>query len=93
MLEKKLTVDSSSGIHARSARVITETVAEYDSEVKLINENAEADAGSILELMMLAAAPGTPVTVRVNGVDEEKTLSAIENLFANNFYREENHGE
>lgn len=92
MIEEELRVDSSSGIHARSANVIVEVMGEFESKVELINENAEADTDSILELMMLAAAPGTMITVRVEGEDEQEAFSELKKLFNNNFHKEEQDG-
>ncbi len=88
MIEKKLIVSSASGLHARSAQAIVQEVNKHQAEIKLINENAEADAASILELMMLAAAPGSTVVVRADGSDEQQAVAALEELFNNNFNKE-----
>ncbi len=92
MQEKTLKVNSASGLHARSAQMIVRTMAKYDSKVTLSNENAEANAASVLDLMMLAAAPGTEVEALVKGEDEEKAMQALEDLFENNFYRDDPNG-
>ncbi len=88
MLKKELRVSSTSGLHARSAQVIVETVNSFEARVVLVNENAEADGSSILELMMLAAAPGSSVQARVEGPDEVVALKSLEKLFENNFYKD-----
>ncbi|MGM0380788.1 MAG: HPr family phosphocarrier protein [bacterium] len=85
MEEKKLTITSPTGLHARSARIIVDELQDFNSDIKLINNDVEADAGSILELMMLAAAPGDTLQARVDGEDEEAAMEALAKLFEKEF--------
>ena len=45
----------------------------------------EVNAKSIMGVLMLAAAKGTSVTIKLDGPDESDALSAIVDLFERNF--------
>ncbi|OYT72875.1 MAG: phosphocarrier protein HPr [Chloracidobacterium sp. CP2_5A] len=83
-LERLVTVVNPLGLHARpSARLVT-VVGQFKSRV-LIRRADEAtfvDASSILSVMFLAAAQGTPLVIRVEGEDEAAALAAVAGLFA-----------
>lgn len=85
MTEKTITVTNPKGIHARPSASITAMATQFSSEITISSKNAVANAKSIMELMMLAAAHGTRVTIRANGDDEEKAVKALCSLFKNNF--------
>jgi phosphocarrier protein len=51
----------------------------------LLNKGREVNAKSIMGVMMLAAGPGTPLTVRADGPDEDAALAAVVALFARKF--------
>ncbi len=85
MEKQELTITSPTGLHARSARIIVDELQEFESDIILVNNDVEADAGSILELMMLAAAPGDTLQARVEGSDEEKAMETLVKLFEREF--------
>ncbi len=85
MKKKKLEVVTPNGLHARSARIIVDLLDEYDASVYLKNNNVKADARSILELMMLAAAPGTVLEAEASGPQAKVALEELEKLFEEGF--------
>jgi len=50
-----------------------------------LDGDLEADAKSILSILMLAASRGTELRVVANGVDEEEALDAVVGLFSRDF--------
>ena len=89
MLELKMTVVNKLGMHARAATCLVQLCDEFDEEITVINNNIEADARSILDLLMLEAPCGTELTVRVVGKDEDaetEVMKSIEKLFQQGFY-------
>ncbi len=90
MEKQELKITSPTGLHARSARIIVDELEEFESEIILENNDVEADAGSILELMMLAAAPGDTLHARVEGPDEQAAMEALSDLFEREFGEHEN---
>jgi len=85
MAEKKLLVENKNGIHARPSAAIVETVKKFSSEVTLKTDNGEADAKSIMSILMLKISYGTEITVIAKGPDENETLDALDALFKNKF--------
>ncbi len=88
MIERKVDVINKAGIHARPAAMLVKTASQYDSEVFLTCEGTEVNAKSIMSVMMLAAAMGSRVHIRVDGPDEEEALVAVAALFESRFNEE-----
>lgn len=88
MTERVVAVTNNLGIHARPASMIVKTAQHFKSSITISKEGAEADAKSIMSVMMLAATCGSSVTIRTSGEDEEQALDAIAGLFARKFDEE-----
>jgi len=85
MLEQKIQVINALGIHARPASKIVQTANRFKCKIELIREGANADAKSILHVIMLGASFGSTILVRVSGENEKEALDAIAQLFAGKF--------
>ena len=85
MTEKKLLVENKNGVHARPSASIVEITNKFSSEVTIKTENGEADAKSIMAILMLRILSGTEVLVVANGPDETEVLDALEKLFKDKF--------
>jgi phosphocarrier protein len=85
MLEQKITVSNRLGLHARASAKLVQLVHGFKSTVWLLSDTREVNAQSIMGVMLLAAGPGTTLTVRVDGPDERQALEAVLALFARNF--------
>lgn len=83
MVEKTFTVRGQLGLHARAAAKLVRVASSFRSKFLLqrIDGSAEADAKSILSVLMLAASRGTELRARAEGDDEEEAMNAIEQLF------------
>ncbi len=85
MIEKSVLVAAENGVHARPAAMIVETAMGADSEVTITNGDMEANAKSIMEIMMLSAVHGTELLVSADGPDEESIVDTLVALFENAF--------
>lgn len=87
MIERTLLIKSRLGLHARAAAKLVRVAGGYQSQVLLrrVDGSATADAKSILSVLMLAASHGTELLASVEGIDEEATMNAIDQLFAEGF--------
>jgi phosphocarrier protein len=85
MREQDIVVSNRLGLHARASAKLVQLVQGYKSTVMLLNKGREVNAKSIMGVMMLAAGPGTPLTVRADGPDEDAALDAVVALFARKF--------
>jgi phosphocarrier protein len=85
MLEKEIVITNRLGLHARASAKLVQLVQGFKSTVWLISKGREVNAQSIMGVMMLAAGLGSPLTVRVDGPDEESALAAVVQLFERKF--------
>ena len=89
MIESEIIIRNRTGLHARAAAKLVETAAEFNSTVELSNGDKTVDGKSILSVMLLAATPGSTLTLMVDGSDEENASQAIRDLVENNFGEDE----
>ena len=80
-----MTLKNRLGLHARAAAKLVQAASSFDAKVSLSREGEEVDGKSILGLLLLAAAKGTPLLVRVEGSDEEQALAALRDLVDRKF--------
>ena len=88
MLERELTVSNRLGLHARATAKLVQELAPFRCAVTLQAKGREVNAKSIMGVMLLAAAQGTRVVLRVDGPDEADALDAATALFARGFDEE-----
>ncbi|APS28432.1 PTS phosphocarrier protein NPr [Pectobacterium brasiliense] len=74
------------GMHARPAMKLFELVQSFDAEVILRNDSGtEAEASSVIAMLMLDSAKGRLIEVEATGPDEEQALAAVIGLFEAGF--------
>ena len=78
MAERQATIASSSGLHARPAKLFVTAVQEKKIPITIaVDGGADLNAGSILSLMGLGASKGTVVTLKS---DAEGADAALDDL-------------
>ncbi|MFP5315600.1 MAG: HPr family phosphocarrier protein [Actinomycetes bacterium] len=81
MIERKATVASRVGLHARPAAIFAEAAGELPVEVTIALEGAPADeamdASSILSLMSLGAEHGDVVVLRSEDDGADEALDSL----------------
>ena len=85
MREQDIVITNKLGLHARASAKLVQLVQGFKSTVWLVSKGREVNAQSIMGVMMLAAGLGSPLTVRVEGPDEEAALDAVVALFERKF--------
>lgn len=88
MIERELEIINRLGLHARAAAKLVHTVGGFKSRVTLIKDGEEADAKSILGILLMAAPQGSRIWVRCDGNDEAAAMNAIATLIQNRFDEE-----
>ena len=76
------------GLHARASAKFVMTVEQFDAEVWVTRGSERVGGTSIMGLMMLAAGPGTTITVAAAGAEAEAALAAITELVESKFNEE-----
>jgi phosphocarrier protein len=77
------------GLHARASAKFVQTVEKFDAEVRVSRGGETVGGTSIMGLMMLAASPGTSITVEATGKDAGAVVDALDALLANRFGEDE----
>ncbi|MFN7940624.1 MAG: HPr family phosphocarrier protein [Thermoanaerobaculia bacterium] len=85
MIERDLDIVNRLGLHARAAAKLVHLASGFESDVRLVVDDEEVDAKSILGILLLAAAQGTRLRIRCDGPDEGAALNAIAALVAERF--------
>ena len=85
MLEKRLVVSHTAGLHARPASLLVQKAKCFTSAISLHTENKRADAKSILGVLSLQILPNTPFILRADGEDEVLAIAGLEELILTNF--------
>jgi phosphocarrier protein HPr len=87
-VSKELLIINKRGLHARASAKFVQTVERFTSEVWVTRGSETVGGRSIMGLMMLAAGPGTTVTVSAIGPDAEAAITAITELVESKFNEE-----
>jgi len=69
------------GVHLRVASRIVTLAQGLQSDIWLSSNARSANAKSILGMLELGAAQGTPLTITARGPDAKRAVEAIERLF------------
>ena len=84
-IRRTLTIVNKLGLHARAAAKLVELASRFGAGISIRREAREADAKSIMRVMMLAASKGTSIEVVARGDDAAEAVDAIERLVAGRF--------
>jgi phosphocarrier protein len=80
-----LRIVNDKGLHARASAKFVETVERFDARAVVTRDGMEVSGDSIMGLMMLAAAKGSTIDVRVEGAEAEALAEALRALVFGRF--------
>jgi len=80
-----LTICNKKGLHARASARFVQTVEKFDAEVRVMRCGEIVGGTSIMGLMMLAASPGTTITVEATGKEAAEVIAALAALIESRF--------
>ncbi len=86
---RALEICNKRGLHARASAKFVQTVEKFDADVKVKRGNEVVGGTSIMGLMMLAAGPGTTITVEATGAQAAEVVEALAALVSGRFTEEE----
>ena len=85
MITRDLQVLNKLGLHARAAAKLVFIANKFVSDITLVKDDKQADARSIMKILMLSASRDSIINITVEGNDEIKAMNSIEKLFQNKF--------
>ena len=80
MTSKKYVIKNTIGLHARPAALFVKKAAEFESKIKVVKDDKEADAKSIISIMALGAVKGAEIVINANGEDSDSAVEALVEL-------------
>ena len=89
MIQREITIINKLGLHARAASKLVSCASTFAADVWLQRGEREINGKSIMGVLTLAAGPGTLLTLRTEGVDEQSAMDALQQLIANRFGEDE----
>jgi phosphocarrier protein len=88
IMTKDFLVCNKLGIHARPAAMFVKTANRFLCDIFVEKDGEKVNGKSIMGLMMLAAGPGSKVTVHAQGQDASQALAELETLIKRKFDEE-----
>src|SRR5512137_1233873 len=88
IMTKDFKVSNKLGIHARPAALFVKTAARFHCDIFVEKDGEKVNGKSIMGLMMLAAGPGSKLTIHAHGHDAPQALTEIEALMKRKFDEE-----
>jgi len=85
MISRDFVIANKLGLHARPSAQLTQVASRFASEVFIAKNGRRVNAKSIMGVMMLAAGPGSTVTVDAEGADAQQAVDAIGMLINSGF--------
>ena len=74
---RTVTIVNERGLHARASAKFVNAVQEFDAAVRVRRGQETVEASSIMDLLMLAAGPGTEIEIEAHGPQAEAAVAAL----------------
>ncbi|MBY0563929.1 MAG: HPr family phosphocarrier protein [Hyphomonadaceae bacterium] len=89
-LKRFVPITNVRGLHARASRKLADIALSFDDTVILVRrDDEEADARSLMDLMMLGAGVGSEIELEADGARAAEALDQIEALIRAKFHEGE----
>ena len=82
---KELMITNKLGIHARPAALFVKIASRFACDIFVEKDGERINGKSIMGLMMLAAGPGSKLTIHAQGGDAPQALLELEELVKRKF--------
>ncbi len=84
-VSQQVTICNKLGLHARAATKLAQLSQKFSAKITLELSGKEADASSVMALMLLAGGKGKVVNITAQGNDAELALAEICQLISDKF--------
>ena len=78
MIQKKMTINISTGLEARPVAVFVQVASQFDSSIYVESGKKNVNAKSIMGMMTLGLDMGEEITLSANGEDEAEAMASME---------------
>jgi phosphocarrier protein HPr len=87
--ERTFIIKNRLGLHARAANIVVQVASNYQCTITFDKDGIEANAKSIMGLLLLAAGHGSKIVVKAAGRDCREAIEEIGRLIEDNFGEKE----
>ncbi len=87
-VSRSVTVLNALGLHARPAMQFVDAANQFAADIMVRkggDEPENADGKSVMQMIILAATQGTPLTLEATGDDAEQAIETLASLFTDRF--------
>lgn len=85
MYKVKVELTIETGLHARPASLLVKESSKYTADVKIVKDDKEYNAKSIMSILSMGALKGDKLTILAEGKDEKEAVEALKELADSNF--------
>lgn len=89
MIERHVTILNRKGLHVRPAAAFAKEASRFKSKIRVLRDGRTFDGKSSLDLLMIAAVPGTKLVIQAEGEDAEAAVDALARFVDTRFGMEE----
>jgi len=89
IVETSLVITNKVGLHARPARLLVQTAAQFQARISVQCGEKTANAKSILGVLKLGVARGDTLVLHAEGEDAEQAVETLTSLARRKFDEEE----
>jgi phosphocarrier protein HPr len=88
-ITREIPIVNKKGLHARASAKFVQMAEQFDAAITVTRGHESVGGTSIMGLMMLAAGPGTTVTIQATGNEAQAAMDALCALISSKFGEEE----
>jgi len=81
-LQRKVSIANPQGLHMRPSAAFVELAGRFESNVTVTHEGRSVNGKSLWDLLLLAALPGSELTLEADGPDAPQALEALSDLLS-----------
>jgi len=88
IIKQTITIQNKLGLHTRATIKLVELVNSFDASVTIRHLNKQADADSVLGLLVLETCYGQEIEIIAKGNEAQQALLAVTKLIEDKFLEE-----
>ena len=89
IIKQTITIQNKLGLHTRATIKLVELVNSFDASIIIKHQDKQADADSVLGLLVLETCYGQEIEVVAKGNQAQQALTAVTKLIEDKFLEEE----
>lgn len=85
IIKQTITIQNKLGLHTRATIKLVELVNSFDASITIRHQNKQADAGSVLGLLVLETCYGQEIEIIAQGNEAQQAMHAVTKLIEDKF--------